>query len=222
MRRYALLLLLLPSLSLAHEPIFGLGPGTIFKGGVGVETEYERGDREEGMATEVLYGVTEDISTTFRIFNTTERTSALALRVKYRIWKRYMPGRVDAFSLIGGVLRDLEGKVTHGIFGAAVGMESRRWYFFADARTAGKLFIDGAVGIRPWLTEYLKPDLVLLSEVNYELKGGYRALFLSPAFFFTYRNIAVKGGVQIPTYRSERAKILKVRSRTALSVEVHF
>ncbi len=215
-------LLLIPSLPFAHEPIFGLGPGTIFKGGIGIETEYERGDGEEGIATEVLYGITEDLSVTFRSFTTATEISSVALRLKYRLWKRYMPGRIDAFSLIGGVLRDVEGRETRGLFGVAVGMESRRWYFFADARTAGRIFLDGAVGIRPWLTEYLKPDLVLLSELNYELEGDYRAFFVSPAFFFTYRNVAIKGGVQIPAYRSERAKNMGVRSRTAFSVEVHF
>ena len=220
MRRAILPVLALSSLSFSHEPIFGLGPGTIFKGGVGIETEYERLDRDEGVATEVLYGITEDLSVTLRGLQTARELSETAIRLKYRVWKRYMPGRIDALSLIGGVRRDLEGKVTYAIAGVAAGMESRRWYLFADVRTAGKLFVDGAVGIRPWLTEYLKPDLVLLTELNYEQKGDFRAFFMSPAFFFTYRNVAVKGGVQIPAYRSDRAS--HVRERVSFSVEIHF
>lgn len=220
MRKVLLASLLLPVLSFAHEPIFGLGPGTIFKGGVGVETEYEREGSEEGLATELLYGLTEDVSVTFRAFNDFSRFQSYAGRVKFRLWKRYMPGTLDSFSVIVGVIQSAERNVSYGLVGAAVGRESRRWYFFADVRSADKFYLDGAVGIRPWLTEYLKPDLVLLTEFNYESKGDYTVYFLSPAFFFTYRNLAIKGGVQIPVEKSERAK--GVESRSAFSVEVHF
>ncbi len=220
MRKVLLASLLLPVLSLAHEPIFGLGPGTIFKGGVGIETEYERDGSEDGVATELLYGLTEDISVTFRAFNDFNKFQGYGSRVKFRLWKRYMPGTLDALSVIVGVIHSVERDVSYGLVGTAIGRESRRWYFFADVRKADKLYLDGAVGIRPWLTEYLKPDLVLLMELNYESKGGYRVYFLSPALFFTYRNLAIKGGIQIPVEKSERAK--GVESRSALSVEVHF
>lgn len=219
----AIILLLLGAYSWSHEPIFGLGPRTIFKGGVGLENAYERGDREEGIATEVLYGITEDLSFTAVVFNTfKDGTEAFGVRLKYRVWKRDTPGTQDAFSVIVGLRSEVREDRTMGLFGLAVGRESRRWYFFGDIRMSGKLFLDGAVGIRPWLTEYLKPDLVLLSELNWESDGSYRAFFVSPAFFFTYRNVAVKGGVQIPSYRSDEAIRRGVGTRSTLSVEFHF
>jgi len=221
MRRF-IPLLILPYMSYAHEPIFGLGPGTIFKGGVGIEFEYEKVKGEEGLATEVLYGITEDLSFTARSVNDNGNIKEAGLRLKYRIWKRYDVGLIDALSLIGGTIFDVEENRVYPLGGLAVGRESRRWYFFADMRASRKLFIDGAVGIRPWLMEYLKPDLVLLSELNYEQKGDVRVLFTSPVFFFTYRNIALKGGVQIPTYKSEEAKRRGVKGKVSLSFEVHF
>lgn len=212
-------LLMLPALSLAHEPIFGLGPGTIFKGGVGIEAEYEREGTAEGIATELLYGLTEDVSLTLRAFVGFRGAKGYAGRIKWRFWKRYAPGTVDALAVIGGAVRTPDGK-TYPLVATAVGHESRRWYFFADIRSADKFYFDTAVGIRPWLTEYLKPDLVLLTELNYELKDRYRVLFVSPAFFFTYRNLAVKGGVQFPVSKSDVAG--GVEERVALSAEIHF
>ncbi len=215
MKRAILLLLALTIAGFSHEPIFGLGPGTIFKGGVGIEAEYVREGDFRGIATEVLYGLTEDVSLTLRALQGFERFRGGAFRVKVRVWKDYERGRVDALSFIGGMTTDAVGGTSYFLGGVAVGRESRRWYFFADVRTADRFYADTAVGIRPWLTEYLKPDLVLLSELNYEQKGNKRFLFLSPAFFFTYRNLAVKGGVQIPASGADA-------ERYALSVEVHF
>jgi len=219
---FVYLTLLVVSVSFAHEPIFGLGPGTIFKGGVGIETEYVKEKNVEGIATELLYGLTEDVSITFRTLQSFDAFKGMAVRVKLRTWKDYGPGRVDAFSLIGGLSKDAVSQTTYIIAGAAIGRESRRWYFFADVRTANKLYIDGAVGIRPWLTEYLKPDLVLLYELNYELDDNESFLFISPAFFFTYRNIAVKGGVQVPVSGSNGAENSDFNNRYAFSIEVHF
>ncbi len=213
-------LLIFISSSFSHEPIFGLGPGTIFKGGIGIEAEYERNEKEEGVATEVLYGLTEDISLTLRAFNGTKGFQSYGGRVKFRLWKRYAPGRIDALAVIVGVNHSVEKNISYGIVGTAVGHESRRWYFFADIRKGDKFYIDGAVGIRPWLTEYLKPDLVLLTELNYESEGDYNVYFLSPAFFFTYRNIAIKGGIQIPVKSGGQVK--DVEERSAFSVEIHF
>ncbi len=215
MKRALLLLLMYPLLGFSHEPIFGLGPGTIFRGGVGVEAEYVKEGSLQAVATEVLYGLTEDVSLTLRALQGFERFRGGAFRVKVRVWKDYDRGKVDALSLIGGITTDAVSGTSYLLGGVAVGRESRRWYFFADMRTADRFYADTAVGIRPWLTEYLKPDLVLLSELNYEQKGNKRFLFVSPAFFFTYRNLAVKGGVQIPTSGGEK-------ERYALSAEVHF
>jgi len=60
-----------PNLVSAHEPVFSLGPETIYKGGVGVEAGagFDKGDgkRETEFHYEVLYGLTPNVSLTLEI-----------------------------------------------------------------------------------------------------------------------------------------------------------
>lgn len=111
---------------------------------------------------------------------------------------------------------------TDVIAGIATGYESRRWYWFASgvyrANTEGagnlekgdRQFLNLVGGIRPVLTDYKEPDTVLMLELNWENAGrddlggaavantGGWELFLSPVVWWTYRQVAVRGGVQIP------------------------
>lgn len=264
-----------PPVGLAHEPIFGLGPHTIFRGGVGIEMELEH-ERETGLEeveratalhTELLYGLTDNLALTLAVpaflgrhqerQQTVVSASGLgdvALRVKYRFWRRDLLGTQDSAAVVMGVkfptgrdtaLPRLGSGSTDFLFGLAAARESRRWYFFGDIRyrynTTGSerqragdgFFVDIAVGIRPWLTEYYQPDLVLLVELNAETRfrsrrdgqiipdSGSQQWFLSPGFFFTYRNWAVKGGVQIPVLQRVRGNHPEADVRLALAVEVH-
>lgn len=260
----------------AHEPIFGLGPRVIFKGGVGIETEIKGeeasggGDTERtiDLNTEILYGLTENFAVTLAVPTILNREQTilnqnvsssglgdLSLRGKFRFWRHDSLGTQDSAALILGIkfptgddreTPKLGSGSTDFLFGLAAGHESRRWYFFGDARyrlnTEGegdlkvgdRLFIDAAIGIRPWLTEYLKPDLVVMTEFNWEtwmkneLKGqdisdsGGDRLFVTPGFFLTYRNVALKGGVQIPIYRDLRGDQPEEDYRFVSAVEFHF
>ncbi|MFQ5784949.1 MAG: transporter [Alphaproteobacteria bacterium] len=111
---------------------------------------------------------------------------------------------------------------TDVIGGIATGYESRRWYWFASgvyrANTEGagdlekgdRQFLNVVGGIRPILTEYNEPDTVLMLELNWESAGrddlngvdlantGGWELFVSPVVWWTYRQLAIRGGVQIP------------------------
>lgn len=111
---------------------------------------------------------------------------------------------------------------TDFIGGLATGYESRRWYWFASGgyrlNTEGdggleqgdRQFLNVVGGIRPILSEYNEPDTVLMLELNWEradrdsLNGqlladtGGWTLFASPVLWWTYRQAAVKAGVQIP------------------------
>jgi len=106
--------------------------------------------------------------------------------------------------------------------GLLYGYESRRWYYNLAARyrlnTEGggglekgdKQFLDIVGGVRPFLTGYKQPDGVLFLELNFENSGrdnlngsdvtnsGGWEMFLSPGIFATYRNVALRTGVQIP------------------------
>ena len=130
--------------------------------------------------------------------------------------------------------------------GLAVGHEGRRWYGFADARylinTGGsgglergnKLFLDAVGGIRPVLSEYNEPDTVLMLELNWEQterdslggstmsdSGGWE-LFVSPVLWWTYRQIALKAGVQIPVAESLNGSQASSRYRGHFEIVYHF
>ena len=111
---------------------------------------------------------------------------------------------------------------TDFVGGLLYGYESRRWYYNLAARyrlnTEGsggleagdKQFLDLVGGVRPVLSGYLEPDTVVFLELNWENAGrddlfgvdvadsGGWELFLSPGIFATYRNVALRTGVQIP------------------------
>ncbi len=106
--------------------------------------------------------------------------------------------------------------------GITVGHEGRRWYGFADFRyrlnteretgldKGDRIFLDLVGGVRPVLTEYKQPDTVLMLELNWEHSGrddlngmeladtGGWELFISPVVWWTYRQFAIRAGVQIP------------------------
>ncbi len=135
---------------------------------------------------------------------------------------------------------------TDFVGGVAAGYEGRRWYGFADARyrlnTEGRgglekgdrLFLDLVGGVRPVLTEYKEPDTVLMLELNWEfaardrLKGVERAdsggweLFLSPVVWWTYRQVAIKGGVQIPIAKNLDGNQPASDYRALVEIVYHF
>jgi len=254
----------------AHEPIFGLGPHTIFKGGVGLEMEFEgekasgagKVEREHVLTSEIIYGFTVNLSGTLSIPYILERSSInqssgpgdVSLRTKYRFWRRDGVGVQDSAAVVTGVKLPTgdDGKTprlgsgsTDYLFALTVARESLKWYYFGDARyrlntegggglRAGNVvFADFAIGIRPRKTKYLRPDLVLIAELNFESRdrnelfgvdvadsGGTR-LFLSPSFFYTYRNWALKGGIQLPIDQDLNGNQLESDYRYSLAVESH-
>ncbi len=267
----AILSIFLTSVSaLAHEPIFGLGPHTIFKGGVGLEMEFEgekasgggEVEREYTLTSEIIYGITADLSATLAIPYILERSSInessgpgdVSVRTKYRFWRRDGIGVQDAAAVILGVKLPtgdddktprLGSGSTDYLLALAIARESLKWYYFGDVRyrlnteggggmRAGNgVFADLAIGIRTRRVEYLRPDLVVIAELNFESRdrnelfgvdfadsGGNR-LFLSPSFFFTYRNWALKGGIQFPVDQDLNGNQPESDYRFSLAVESH-
>jgi outer membrane putative beta-barrel porin/alpha-amylase len=130
--------------------------------------------------------------------------------------------------------------------GLAVGHEGRRWYGFADARyllntgrsggleRGNKMYLDVVGGIRPVLSEYNEPDTVLMLELNWENSerdrvgssaipdtGGWE-LFASPVLWWTYRQVAVKAGIQIPIARELNGNQAHARARGHFELVYHF
>ena len=171
----------LPSVALAHEPVFSLGPETIYKGGVGVETEvaFEKADEERQAALhyEFIYGLTENLALTAVVphvlekrngANITDGLGEVALRVKYQFFKRDALGVQDKATLIYGMKfptgsEDRQpplgsGAVDH-LFGLTFGHESTTWYGFATGRYI----------LRPEAGTREKGDRVLI-----DVAGGFR------------------------------------------------
>ncbi len=256
--------------ALAHEPIFGLGPHTIFKGGFGLEMELE-GEKASGtgevemeriVTSEIIYGITTNLSATLSIPYILERSTIsessgpgdISLRTKYRFWRRDGIGVQDAAAVVLGVKLPtgdddktprLGSGSTDYLFALAIARESLKWYYFGDVRyrlntegggglrAGNAVFADLAIGVRPRKTVYLRPDLVVIAELNFELRdrnelfgvdvadsGGTR-LFLSPSFFYTYRNWALKGGIQFPVDQDLNGNQPESDYRFSLAVETH-
>lgn len=140
----------------AHEPVFGLGPETIYKGGIGLETEIEHekegSERETAMHYEIIYGVTEDFSLTLGVPHIIEKKEGaeisdglgeIALRGKYQLFRKNTLGASDKVALIYGLKfptgdEDKEptlgsGSLDH-LFGLSLGHESRTIYGFIAGR----------------------------------------------------------------------------------------
>jgi hypothetical protein len=273
----------------AHEPVFSLGPHTLYKGGIGVEfeTEYlakskllENGNRISDpmdqkatrlvFPTEIIYGMTPDWAVTARIpvvSRTFEKTVAgvkdkdrssglgdIVLRSKYRFWRRDTLGVQQAAAIVLGIklpTGDDEADLPLGtgttdfVFGLTAGHEGRRLYAFGDLRyrlntesddlrAGDTFFYDAALGFRPVLTDYDRPDLVLLVELNGEVarkdeRGGTKdpdsgghTVWLGPNFLLSYRNIMLKGGIRFPVFQELNGTQLGTDYETVLAMEVHY
>lgn len=130
--------------------------------------------------------------------------------------------------------------------GLATGYEGRRWYWFAsgvyrvNTEGAGGLekgdrqSLNLVGGVRPMLGEYDEPDTVLMLELNWERAGrdeldgaelansGGWELFLSPVIWWTYRQVALRGGVQIPVAEDLNGAQAASDYRARIELVYHF
>ena len=141
----------------AHEPVFSIGPETIFKGGIGLESEieYDKGASEHstGLHYEFIFGVMENFSISGKFpyilekkisnFASSSGLGDIMLRGKYRFYKNDKLGASYKAALIGGIkfpTGDEEKKPSIGtgatdyFLGISAGYESRKWYYFATTR----------------------------------------------------------------------------------------
>lgn len=149
------LLLILPLSALAHDPIFGIGPHTIYKGGVEVAVEVHQekagSEKELESALELVYGVTGDLAVGMEIpYVTKEEDGAksdgagdLKLFTKYRFWREDSLGlqeaaavhlKVKTDSAKGGKSPALGSGSTDWIGGLSYGYEGVQWYRWGALR----------------------------------------------------------------------------------------
>jgi hypothetical protein len=215
----ATLMLSMPVAVEAHDPVFGLGPHTLFKGGTELHLVFDQ-DRTGGVSTgDRAFAFARGITSDWTI-GIEREGGASALRTKYRFWRDDRPQAQSSVALIAGFV---DGDVSDRTQVAlAYGYESLRWYRWASvgyqAATGGApdvLRVDLVGGIRFRVNDYREPDAVWMLELNGELPRGAAAperWFLSPGLMWTVRNFALKVGVQIPIVGGDRAPAVDFRA----------
>lgn len=257
-----------------HEPIFGVGPRTIWDNGFGFEAGLDRDKTQRteswGVDYHAVYGLTADWAVTAEIHQTlvendVEREhpeehaeegdgghghggtgfSDMTIRSKYRFFRNDIPGGVFHSAVMGGVqlptgASGLTSGTTNYFTGLSGAYEGRRWLTFLTGRyllnteepggldPGNAVLYDAALGIRPILTGYYQPDVVFMGELNGQVFGqnehsgeavagssGHR-LLVGFGAWLTYRNWAVKPGVQLPLYNDVKGGELEYRFVFAL------
>jgi Putative MetA-pathway of phenol degradation len=188
----------------SHDPVFGLGPHVLFKGGFEVAPEVhldKSGDeKDKELGVELTYGLTGDWAVGVELpyedhSDTTGSTSGqgdISVFSKYRFWRNDSPGLQESMTLAVKLKTDtgdddIGTGTTDSILGLAYGYEGRKWYRWAalryrfnDENHAGlrrgdKVLFDLVGGVRLQQTGYREPDTVWLLELNGEF--GQRAEF---------------------------------------------
>ncbi len=140
----------------AHEPVFSIGPETIYQGGLGVEAEFEfekgNNERQFGMAYEIIYGITGRSAITLTVPHILKKEEnslssnglgEIQIRGKYQLFRENSLGAQDKITAILGIKlptgnRDktpsLGTETTDFLFGMSYGHESRLLYYFATLR----------------------------------------------------------------------------------------
>jgi len=140
--------------------------------------------------------------------------------------------------------------LSHGandlIAGLAYGQESLIWQRWASLRyryngenddglnRGNQLFADVSIGWRSEEPEYYKSDTLWMIELNVEHSQnsqqnnislsdtGGTEVFISPGVIWAYRNIALKGGVQLPAYNNLKGNQNNTDYRIKISLDINY
>ncbi len=237
---------------LAHEPIYGLGPETLPKHLSAVEFGTHFSDNRLAYELGYGFGITQNWTVRLDVpavsLNDDFGLGNIKFRTKYALWRKMDPGVLQRLTAIAATSlptakNNLAPNVSAYILGLANGYESRRWYYFSDIgytflstgdliKPGNRLNYNLVGGIRPIKSGYLKPDLVLLVELNGEwsaksrqsgdviAESGGNTLAVAPGFLLSYRNIMLKGGVQFGISNTSYAN--KKQANGLISLEYHF
>jgi len=259
-----LLALFLSTPAWAHDPVFGLGPHTLFQGGYEIHAGTSREERGDDIENEYLlefkYGITGDwavgVSAPYLDLSgpgvSTTGGGDVALSTKYRFWRNDQPGVQESAAVSLATVFDtadkaeLGGGATDVLAGLAYGYESRKWYRWAALRyrrngtdetgldRGDKVLLDLVGGIRFRPTGYLEADWVWMLELNGEYtqqserngidlaNSGGTEWFVSPGLMWTYRNYAIKTGVQVPVASDLNGNQTETDYRATLEFELHY
>lgn len=151
----SLAMLIVSSTARAHDPVFGIGPHVLFKGGVEVAIEAEREvaseETEQALALELTYGITGDWAAGIELPYVSNEDGAdksngagdIRLFTKYRFWRLDSLGLQQSAAVLLKVKFDsgdhnqsppLGTGTTDAILGLTYGYEGRKWYRWASLR----------------------------------------------------------------------------------------
>jgi len=132
------------------------------------------------------------------------------------------------------------------VLGLAYGQESLIWQRWASARyrfngesnvgieRGNQIFADAAIGWRAKVPDYYNNDILWMVELNSEYtksskqnsskltNTGGTEIFVSPGMIWTYRNIALKGGVQLPIYYNLNGTQSESDYRAKVALDLNF
>ena len=139
----------------AHDPIFGIGPHVLFKGGVEIAPELHIAKAGDNSATEtgfnITYGLTGDWAAGIELPYVDTETGPVSasgrgdikLFTKYRFWRKDTLGAQESAAVLLKVKLDtangdtnpaLGTGTTDTILGLTYGYEGRKWYRWASIR----------------------------------------------------------------------------------------
>lgn len=215
----------------SHEPLYGIGPHVLFKGGWAPHLTMDWGENEKEAEMSLGYGITRHWTVIAEApFGLEDGThwEGIGIKNKYHLWSRLTPGSSMMVSGVGRYQYQAEnGKPDILFLGLTGGQESLFLYWFLSAGYAAK-FSDGTqnpgdevnysvtLGFRPHPVDYYRPDLVLFAELlgtrrlDFGLSGDAAsdgdAWAMAPTFMLTYRNMALRGGYRFGLGSSEGLK----------------
>lgn len=155
MRFAALVACLLSAAAAAHDPIFGIGPHVIFKGGLEISPDMHLAKAGDGSTTETglnfTYGLTGDWAAGIELPYVDKGAGPVSaagrgdikIFTKYRFWRNDSLGVQESVAVLLKVKLDtadnganpaLGSGATDAILGLTYGYEGRKWYRWASIR----------------------------------------------------------------------------------------
>jgi len=139
----------------AHDPVFGIGPHVVYKGGIEISPAIARAKkgnaRDTELNLEVTYGLTGDWAAGIELpYNFTKEGAKnasgigdVSLFTKYRFWRHDTLGAQETAAVLARVKfasgddkkkPPLGSGSTDALLGLTYGFESRKWYRWASVR----------------------------------------------------------------------------------------
>ncbi len=221
---FALILSGMAQTNYAHEPLYGLGPHVLFKNGFAPHFTLHMGDEHVETEYAIGYGLTKDwtlkAEIPFHMENGNYNRSGFHIKQKYRVFSYFEPGLSRQISAVSTVSLPAEDNgITEVKVGLAGGQEALHWYWFASGsygmrfknrtlKPGNQLTYSATLGYRPINTSYYKPDIVFFLEglgkfQQHSTRNGEtipgtggQTWSVVPSFMLTYKNVALRGGVE--------------------------